>query len=228
MLNYNLYMDKAKNILKILKQYNKAEAFIVGGAVRDFLLKKPFTDVDITTNLLPETICEIFNVPIRRIRYGSVKIFFENNYFEITTYRKEGKYLDFRHPSSVIFIRDVQEDVKRRDFTINAILLDENDKIFDYVDGLTDLHNKIIRIIGNPYQKLTEDPLRMLRIFYFKSKLNFSVEEKTEKALKENIALINKLKISFIFREFKKLLKQTYVNLAFNYLLYTKAGAQDA
>ncbi|MDO8057961.1 CCA tRNA nucleotidyltransferase, partial ['Opuntia sp.' phytoplasma] len=144
MLNENLYMDKAKKILKILKKYDQSEAFIVGGAVRDFLLKKPVTDIDITTNLLPETICEIFNVPKTRIRYGSVKICFENDYFEITTYRKEGEYLDFRHPSSIIFIKNVKEDLQRRDFTINAILLDENHNIFDYVNGLTDLNNKII------------------------------------------------------------------------------------
>ncbi|MDV3142781.1 MAG: CCA tRNA nucleotidyltransferase [Candidatus Phytoplasma australasiaticum] len=222
MLNFKLYMDKAKKILKILKK-NKAEAFVVGGAVRDFLLKKPITDVDITTNLLPEDVCEIFDIPKRRIRYGSVKIYFENNYFEITTYRKEAAYLDFRHPSCIIFIQHIKDDLQRRDFTINGLLLDENDKIFDYVGGIKDLNNKIIRIIGNPYQKLTEDPLRMLRIFYFKAKLNFSVEENAEKVLKDNIFLISKLPVYLLFKEFNKILKQNFVNVAFNYLLYTKA-----
>ncbi|XVJ44906.1 AAA family ATPase [Candidatus Phytoplasma australasiaticum] len=201
MLNFKLYMDKAKKILKILKK-NKAEAFVVGGAVRDFLLKKPITDVDITTNLLPEDVCEIFDIPKRRIRYGSVKIYFENNYFEITTYRKEAAYLDFRHPSCIIFIQHIKDDLQRRDFTINGLLLDEDDKIFDYVGGIKDLNNKIIRIIGNPYQKLTEDPLRMLRIFYFKAKLNFSVEENAETSsqdLQNYYNLVNDSDISETF-----------------------------
>ncbi|MFR0368046.1 hypothetical protein [Candidatus Phytoplasma palmae] len=117
----------------------------------------------------------------------------------------------------------MQEDILRRDFTINSFLMNEKGYIFDYMQGYKDLQKKQIKTIGNPYKKLSEDALRILRIFYFQSKLNFKIEKKTEKALKKNIFLLQKIKPEQIFKEFQKILKQPYFMKAFLSLKNTNA-----
>ncbi|MDO8167891.1 CCA tRNA nucleotidyltransferase [Candidatus Phytoplasma melaleucae] len=227
MLDYKhqiIKITKAQKILKILKQ-KKIEAFIVGGAVRDWILKLPIRDVDITTNAHPSVIRKIFSSEFISMdnRYGCVKIFFQNHYFDITTYRKEKNYFDYRHPSDIEFVSDVKEDIMRRDFTINALLLDNNNNIFDYVNGIFDLKNRLIRTIGNIHNKLTEDPLRMMRIFYFQAKLNFEIEEETFSILKKNIFLLQKIKNQMLLKEFSKILQQKNIQKAFSSLQETKA-----
>jgi poly(A) polymerase/tRNA nucleotidyltransferase (CCA-adding enzyme) len=214
LLNNNLIsqdkIEKAKKILQILKEIGY-EAFIVGGAVRDSILDISFDDIDIITNANLEIIKKLFSyIPIG-IKYGSIKIFFEKYVFELTLYRTEGPYLNYRNPSYVNFISDVKQDVLRRDFTINGLLMNEKGQLFDYIDGMKDLKKKQIKTIGEPYTKLTEDALRMIRIFYLQSKLNFEIEYNTQKALKENIFLLTKIKKDRIITELKKIFSQKYL-----------------
>ncbi|TVY12389.1 CCA tRNA nucleotidyltransferase [Candidatus Phytoplasma pini] len=205
---------KAQKILKILKKRN-FESFIVGGAVRDLCLGLEISEIDITTNALVTDIQKIFLCYPKGIKYGLLTIFFDGDYFDIASYRREGSYYDYRHPSTFFFISDIKEDLLRRDFTINSLLLDHKDLIIDYNNGYEDLIHKKIKTIGDSYQKLTEDVLRMMRIFYFQAKLNFDIEEKTQKILKSNIFLIQKIQPAKILEILKKIIKQKYFRKAF-------------
>ncbi|PQP79731.1 CCA tRNA nucleotidyltransferase [Candidatus Phytoplasma phoenicium] len=215
-------LKKAQQILKILK--NKGfEAFIVGGAVRDFCLRLPFEDIDVTTNAKFHHIKEIFSLCSKRNNYGSYQILFEKENFDITTYRKEGPYLDYRHPSYIEFTNNIKDDILRRDFTINSLLMDENNQIIDYVNGLYDLMHHQIKAIKNPYQKLKEDSLRIMKIFYLQAKLNFNVENKTYQALIQHISLLKKLRAERILQEIIKILNQKYLQRVFLSFQKTKA-----
>ncbi|KAB8122019.1 MAG: tRNA nucleotidyltransferase/polyA polymerase [Candidatus Phytoplasma cynodontis] len=209
-------IKKSQELLKILKKKG-FEAYIVGGAIRDFLSNISFDDIDITTNASIEEIKKNFEYIKKSFRekYGTVKVYFEKIYFDITSYRKEGPYLDYRHPSYICFISDIKEDIYRRDFTINSILMDENNNLIDYFHGCEDLRKKKIRTIGDPYQKLTEDVVRMLRIFYLQAKLNFDIEINTLKVLIQNIFLLEKIKNEILIEELKKIFSQKYLKKAF-------------
>lgn len=170
---------------KIIEQIesNRFQAFIVGGAVRDYLLNRPISDIDIATDALPADIMKIFDKVIPTgIKHGTVLVRSQQLSFEITTFRKESGYQDHRHPDSVTFVSDIEEDLSRRDFTMNALAMDRNFKVIDPFGGESDIKAQIIRMVGNPNHRLQEDPLRMMRAVRFSSQLGFAVDPITLKA----------------------------------------------
>lgn len=202
---------KIKRILNIFKQEN-IDAYVVGGALRDLILGKKPNDFDISTPASPEVVKILFkdyHMVLIGVKHGTVGVFFQKMYIEITTFRKEEDYKDHRHPERVTFINDLQEDLSRRDFTINALAY--KDKIYDYFHGVEDISNKIIRTVGDPFLRFEEDGLRILRALRFASTLDFVIEANTEKAIftcKEYILYASYERINV---EFSKLLTGTGV-----------------
>jgi len=166
------------------------EAYLVGGCVRDLILKRKPKDWDITTNAKPEEIQKIFPNSFYENRFFTVGVKTNSNdptlkVIEITTFREEGKYSDYRHPDEVRFAEKLEDDLKRRDFTINALAMDINGRIIDIFGGLEDIKRRLIRTVNNPEDRFKEDPLRMLRAIRFACELDFEIEENTLKAIKE-------------------------------------------
>ena len=219
------YLEAGKNIIKTLNDAGY-EAYFVGGMVRDYLLKGDVHDIDIATSALPDEVMNLFpqTHPVG-IKFGMVLVISNGFSFEVTTFRTDGKYDDNRHPTEVKFERDLINDTKRRDFTINGMALDINFKLFDYNDGLTDLKNGIIRAIGNPYERFTEDSLRIIRAIYFVSKLGFTIDALTLKSMIELKDLLKNIKIERIYQELKKMAAGPYFNLALKLLDETKISA---
>jgi tRNA adenylyltransferase len=208
-MDINNFNEKFNSAINILEKFNEAgyEAYFVGGCVRDYLLNDEFSDIDITTNALPEEVKQIFRKSIDTgIQHGTVTILVDEDSFEVTTFRTEDDYIDHRTPEKVEFVSDLKEDLDRRDFTINAMALDSNGKLYDYHCGERDLRNKVIKTVNNPNERFFEDALRMLRSFRFSSKLGFEIEENTLKAIKNNAELIKFVSIERIVNEFRKLL----------------------
>jgi len=170
--------------------------YLVGGAVRDYVLGKENHDYDFTTDAEPNEIKKIFKRTIDTgIKHGTVTIRYKGEGYEVTTFRSEGEYHDGRHPDSVKFIKSLEEDLKRRDFTINALAADLfTGEIIDLHNGLDDLNAKTIRAIGNPIERFSEDALRMLRACRFASKLGFDIDKNTLDAMKklhENVKAVS-------------------------------------
>ena len=203
------FRNKFKDAIDILKTFNKNgyEAYFVGGCVRDYLLGEEFSDIDITTNALPEEVKKIFRKSIDTgIQHGTVTILVNGEGYEVTTFRTEDEYTNHRAPEKVEFVNNLREDLDRRDFTINAMALDSNGVLFDYHNGEKDLSSGVIRTVNNPNERFYEDALRMLRAFRFSSKLGFEIEYDTLEAIKKNAELIKFVSIERIVNEFKKLL----------------------
>lgn len=183
------------------------EAFAVGGCIRDALLGREPKDWDITTNALPEDIKRIFPVTIDTgIAHGTVTVRLHKQSFEVTTYRADGEYLDSRHPSEVTFVRDLKEDLRRRDFTINALAYNESRGLVDEFGGLLDLQNGIIRCVEDPLCRFTEDALRMMRAVRFVAQLGFSLEKETASACKKLAANLANISAERIADELIKLI----------------------
>ncbi|MBG9983711.1 CCA tRNA nucleotidyltransferase [Aerococcaceae bacterium DSM 111022] len=199
-----------KQALPILKQIESHgyEAYFVGGSVRDYLLELEIHDIDIATSATPEEVKEIFPVTIDvGIEHGTVIVRYKGESYEITTFRVEGKYSDFRRPDTVDFVRNLEEDTLRRDFTINALAIDKEGQVYDYHGGIADLNKALIRAVGNPKERFNEDALRMLRAIRFASQLGFEIDSKTMEAIKELAPLIEKIAMERILIEFTKFLK---------------------
>ena len=164
---------------------NGYEAYLVGGAVRDVLMGKNPSDYDVATNAEPQEVTRIFKKVIPTgIAHGTVTVHFMKNEIEVTTFRTESDYSDGRHPDNVAFTRNLNEDLSRRDFTMNAIAASLKDgKITDPYDGQKDIKNRIIRTVGNPYERFLEDGLRPIRAIRFSAKLNFKIESETLKSI---------------------------------------------
>ncbi|MBP5683718.1 MAG: CCA tRNA nucleotidyltransferase, partial [Bacilli bacterium] len=223
------------NVLKILEN-NGFQAYIVGGAVRDALLSRKIGDFDICTNALPIDIRKVFleqkyKVIETGIKHGTVSVVNNNTAYEITTFRADGNYLDNRHPDKVTFNVSLEEDLKRRDFTINALACDAYGNIIDYHDGIKDLRNKIIRTVGNPNDRFKEDALIILRALRFKAVLGFTIEDKTKNAMFNKAELVKNVSIERINQEVKKILDCSYKNykeyekilrIAYDYNLHLK------
>lgn len=208
-MEINNFNKKFNSTINILEKFNEAgyEAYFVGGCVRDYLLNDDFSDIDITTNALPDEVKQIFRKSIDTgIQHGTVTILINGDSFEVTTFRTEDDYIGHRTPEKVEFVSDLKEDLDRRDFTINAMALDSKGKLYDYHCGEKDLRNKIIKTVNNPNERFFEDALRMLRAFRFSSKLGFEIEENTLKAIINNAELIKFVSIERIVNEFRKLL----------------------
>lgn len=180
--------------------------YLVGGAVRDYILGKENNDYDFTTDAEPGEVKSLFRRTIDTgIKHGTVTVIFHGAHYEITTFRTEGKYLDSRHPESVEFVKTLDEDLKRRDFTINAFAASLPDgEIIDIHDGMRDLRHKTIRAIGNADERFSEDALRMLRAARFSSQLGFRIEKKTLNAMKVLHSTIQKVSAERIKEELWK------------------------
>jgi tRNA nucleotidyltransferase (CCA-adding enzyme) len=175
-----------EDLIKRLNEHNK-ECYVVGGAIRSMLLGLPVHDYDLTTNALPDEMEEIFSdyhTIETGIQHGTLTVISDHHPIEITTYRKDGEYKDHRRPDQVIFTTAIQEDCARRDFTVNAFCYDGKGEIRDFFNGMEDLHNHVIRCIGDPYRRFEEDALRILRAIRFAAQLNFTIEENTSRALR--------------------------------------------
>ncbi len=172
------------------------EAFIVGGCVRDFILGIEPNDYDITTNAKPIQIIEIFKdykILDHGIKHGTVGIVIGNDIYEVTTYRIESEYEDNRRPKDVQFTSNIMEDLKRRDFTINAIAYNYKMGLIDLFDGVGDIHKKIVKTVGNPDERFNEDGLRIVRAVRFSSKLGFNIEDETLKSIYKNAHIVKKI-----------------------------------
>lgn len=198
-----------------LFEENNHFLYLVGGTVRDYLLNLPLTDMDAVTDATPEEMMKfLIDADDTFKKFGSIKLKFKGKKFDITTLRKETGYLDSRHPNEIVFTDKLEEDVVRRDISINAMYLDKNLKVIDMVDGEQDIQNKLIRLIGDKELRVVEDPLRILRILRFSLDLGFDIEEDTYFVVKRNILLLNKLNIDKVKQEINKCKhKQEMLNL---------------
>ena len=203
------YLSSALEVLKILNNHNY-DAYIVGGFVRDYLLNIESGDIDLTSSATPEEVEKLFKIVPTGIKYGTVLIMYNGYTFEHTTFRFDGSYNDSRHPNSIMYSKNITDDIKRRDFTINSILMDKDKKIIDYLDGKADLDKKVIKTIDNPNDRFNEDALRMLRAISFVSKLGFDIESDTLKSMKENKDLLKNVSVERIRIEFDKISNGKY------------------
>lgn len=203
---FPLEFQGAMPILRKLQSKNY-EAYYVGGSVRDILLNKPIHDVDIATSAFPAEVKELFHRTIDvGIDHGTVMVITKEATYEVTTFRTESTYQDYRRPDHVEFVRSLKEDLKRRDFTINALAVGIDGTVIDLFDGLADLRNKVLRAVGDPYERFHEDALRMMRALRFVSQLGFTLEPDTFEAIQEYHSLLAKISVERINVEFVKLM----------------------
>lgn len=204
-----------RKLCEVLAKGGK-ECYVVGGAVRDHLMGTKPGDIDLTTNALPSETDAIFKkegctvIPVGE-RFGTMKVRckHEDEFVEVTTYRSEGGYADRRHPDSVKFETKLEEDLKRRDFTVNAIAYDPvKDEVVDPLGGKKDIDTKIIRAVGNPDERFNEDPLRMIRMCRFKGKLGFDIDPVTEEAVSRNKNLLQEVPGERVRDELYKMFEQ--------------------
>lgn len=175
--------EKAEIILHTLEEAGY-EAYVVGGCVRDSILGRSPDDWDITTSAKPEEVKALFRRTVDTgLIHGTVTVMLDKEGFEVTTYRVDGEYEDGRHPKEVSFTASLEEDLKRRDFTINAMAYNPKRGLVDLFGGVQDMENRIIRCVGNPLERFTEDALRILRAVRFSAQLGFSIEGETLKAI---------------------------------------------
>lgn len=187
------------------------EAYAVGGCVRDSLLNREPDDWDITTSARPQQVKDVFPRTIDTgIQHGTVTVMMGKEGFEVTTYRIDGEYEDSRHPKEVIFTANLIEDLKRRDFTINAFAYNHRSGIVDAFDGMTDLQNGIIRCVGEAKERFTEDALRMMRAVRFSAQLGYDIEEKTKEAIVELAPNLKNISAERIQVELVKLLQSPH------------------
>ena len=192
---------------------NGENAYVVGGSLRDMLLSKTPHDFDLASSAEPQRACEIFSdmrVIKTGLAHGTVTVLSSGQPIELTTFRVDGEYHDMRRPDSVSFTRRIEDDLSRRDFTVNAMAYNEREGLIDLFDGKNDLKNKIIRTVGDPYARFSEDALRIMRAFRFSAQLGFQIEEKTLEAagaLADKLTLIAKERI---FSELVRLLCSPY------------------
>ena len=198
--------DEVKNFIK---KFGEFQCYAVGGPVRDLILGKTMTDWDFTTSATPEEIQKIFPDSFYNNSYGTVGVkVADGAVFQVTPFRKEGKYSDSRHPDKIEWAKTIEEDLARRDFTINAIAFSTS--LVDPFNGQKDLENKIIRAVGNPNDRFSEDALRLMRAVRFATQLGFTIEEKTWEAITKNCELITKISNERIRDELIKILSSDF------------------
>lgn len=198
--------EKVNTIIQTLQEHGY-EAYAVGGCVRDLLLGREPGDWDITTSASPDETKKLFARTVDTgIEHGTVTVLLGKEGFEVTTYRIDGKYEDSRHPTEVIFTRNLREDLLRRDFTINAMAYNDTEGIVDIFGGMDDLKRKIIRCVGNARERFGEDALRIMRGVRFAAQLGFSLEKETKEAMTELAPTLEKISAERIQTELVKLL----------------------
>ena len=195
--NVNFVLDRLNQ--------NGYKAYIVGGCVRDFLLSVTPHDFDITTSAKPQEIISLFEKTIPTgIKHGTVTVIQNGEAIEVTTFRTEGAYTDNRRPDRVEFVDDLQQDLARRDFTVNAMAYNAKEGVRDFFGGQKDLENRILRAVGNPETRFSEDALRILRLFRFAATLNFKIEQKTFNSAIKKADLLKNVSRERISEELKK------------------------
>lgn len=198
--------EKARPVLDRLSSAGY-EAYFVGGCVRDYLLNQPISDVDIATSAFPSEVKAVFSRTVDiGIEHGTVLVLWNSEEYEVTTFRTESTYQDFRRPDEVTFVRSLEEDLKRRDFTMNALAMSQDSQMIDLFSGLNDLENRVIRAVGSPQERFSEDALRMMRAVRFVSQLDFTLEDQTAQAILEHHTLLEHIAIERIQVEWMKLL----------------------
>lgn len=202
--------SKAKIVINALADAGFS-AYVVGGCVRDYFLGNQTSDTDITTSAKPcevEKILADKNIKVVEtgLKHGTVTAVIDKTPLEITTFRADGEYRDSRHPQSVEFVEDVEQDLKRRDFTVNAMAYNDERGLVDLFGGRKDIENRIIRTVGEPDARFKEDALRIMRALRFSSVLGFEIEEKTKKSIFDNMYLLENISAERIFSELSKLL----------------------
>ena len=203
------------------------EAYFVGGSVRDMLLHKPISDVDIATSATPQEVKEIFPHTVDvGIEHGTVMVIHHKEGYEVTTFRTEEGYEDFRHPDKVTFVRSLEEDLKRRDFTINALAIGIDDQLMDFFDGIGDLERQCIRCVGDAKERFNEDALRMFRAIRFVGQLGFQIEENTKNAISLLKMNLSKVAVERMKVEFEKMIKSSYRKDALK--LFVETGLYQA
>ena len=198
----------AETVIKRIKAQGH-EAYAVGGCVRDILMGVPPHDFDVCTDTEPTEVLACFKderVIETGLKHGTVTVMIGGEPIEVTTYRMDGEYTDGRHPKKVRFVKTLEEDLKRRDFTVNAMVMDENGQVFDYFGGREDIQSKTIRCVGDADTRFSEDALRILRALRFASVLDFSIEEETKKSIHRNRERLNLVSKERILIEMNKLL----------------------
>ena len=204
-------MDFSKNGEKAIEilESRGFEAYFVGGCVRDTLMGLEVSDTDITTSALPEEMLEAFDglrVIPTGIKHGTVTVLIEGEPIEITTFRSDGEYSDHRHPETVTFSRRLEDDLMRRDFTVNAMAYSKRTGLIDLYGGKSDIENKLIRAVGDPLARFDEDALRILRAVRFASQKCFSIEYATREAMIKRLPLLEFVSSERVFVELKKLI----------------------
>lgn len=195
-----------KTLINILEA-SSFEAYAVGGCVRDSLMNQTPNDWDICTSALPDRMKQCFKnfrAVETGLKHGTLTVIVDGEPYEITTFRKDGEYRDHRHPEQVEFVSDLQTDLSRRDFTVNAMAVHPEKGVVDFYGGIDDLNKKLIRCVGNPDLRFTEDALRIMRGVRFASTLGFSIEEETEKSILKNAHLLKEIAAERIIVELKK------------------------
>lgn len=203
------------------------EAYFVGGSVRDMLLHKPISDVDIATSATPQEVKEIFSHTVDvGIEHGTVMVIHHKEGYEVTTFRTEEGYEDFRHPDKVTFVRSLEEDLKRRDFTINALAIGIDDQLMDFFDGIGDLERQCIRCVGDAKERFNEDALRMFRAVRFVGQLGFQIEENTKNAISLLKMNLSKVAVERMKVEFEKMIQSSFRKEALQ--LFVETGLYQA
>ena len=198
----NLVFDTLKEIFN----RNKFRLFMIGSTSRDYLLNNEINDYDFVTDATPEEVKKFLDVDMTFAKFGSVKYYLNDNKIDIVTLREEGDYEDKRHPSYIKFIKDINVDYKRRDFTINAIYIDENYAVQDISKtGEEDLFNKRLRFIGEPEKRIKEDPLRILRAKRFIIEYELFIDEATKEIIHKNLYLLKYISKGKLEEENRKL-----------------------
>lgn len=207
---YKFFSKSVKAVLEILEEAN-FKAYIVGGAVRDALMRKKINDYDICTNALPKEVKNLFENNEYKIvdvgeKHGTIKVIKNNVAFEITTFRLESSYKDNRHPDSVVFTDKLEDDLVRRDFNINAMAVSSDGNVVDLFGGIQDIDSKVIKTVGEADLRFSEDAIRMLRAIRFSSKLNFKIDDEVINAINKNAELIKNVSIERINKEMEIIL----------------------
>lgn len=204
--------EQIETLLKKLSEHGY-EAYVVGGAVRDILIGKKPEDYDVATSAMPDEVMTVFgekHCHPTGLAHGTVTVVLDGVPVEVTTFRVDGDYMDSRHPEQVSFTRSLEEDIKRRDFTINALALSPDGTVLDYCGGVNDLRSRLLRTVGDPDERFSEDALRILRGLRFSSEHGFKIEEETAQAMLRRKDSLRDLSVERIWKEFSRLICGMY------------------
>ncbi len=213
-------LQTVKNLESLFKKRGFS-LYFVGGSVRDYLLYKEFFDVDLVTDATPKDMKEFLtDADFTFSKFGFVKVKFEGESFDVTTLRIEEGYDDLRHPKTIKFTKKLEEDVLRRDFTINGLYMDTDLHVYDFVNGVNDLNKKIIKTIGNPVKRFQEDPLRIIRAVRFSLTYKFEMDVDLEIAIEQCRNLLDSLNKEKIKQDILKIRNSTEKEILYKFVEY--------